>query len=100
LVEEVASIGRERQKNFLQFTLQNIRNNFAMTSGALSTVKLSEVELEFAKKFHEFIHANNTTRIFDDLNKAYSDIERNVNSKMVFLDISLRLCGHLKIPKQ
>jgi len=100
LVEEVASIGRERQKNFLQFTLQNIRNNFALTSGALSTVKLSEVELEFAKKFHEFIHANNTTRIFDDLNKAYSDIERNVNSKMVFLDISLRLCGHLKILKQ
>lgn len=100
MVDEIASIGREKQKNFLQYAMQNIRNNFALTLGATSTVMLSNDEMEFAKKFHEFIHSNNTNRIFDDLNKSFIDIERNVNAKMVFLDLSLKLCGHLKIPKQ
>jgi len=97
-VEEIASIGRERQKNFLQYVMQNIRNNFALTIGANTTVKLSEDENEFAQKFHQFIHTKNTNKIFDDLNKAFTDIDRNVNAKMVFLDLSLKICGHLRIP--
>ena len=97
-VEEIASIGRERQKNFLQYVMQNIRNNFALTIGANTTVKLSEDENEFAQKFHQFIHTKNTNKIFDDLNKAFTDIDRNVSAKMVFLDLSLKICGHLRIP--
>lgn len=98
-VDEAASIGRERQKNFLQYAMQNIRNSFALTLGANSTVKISSDEMEFASKFHQFIHQNNTSKIFNDLNKAFTDIERNVSAKMIFLDLSLKLCGHLRVTK-
>jgi len=98
-VDDVATIGREKQKNLLLYVMQNLRNNLALTIGANSTVKLGVNETDFASKFHQFIHQKNTANIFADINKAYIDIERNVSAKMVLLDISLRLCWHLRVAK-
>ena len=95
--DENSKIGRENQKNFLQYALKNIRDNLALTIQAAETVKTTQSEREFSTKFHQFIHPKNADLIYSEITKAYLDIERNVNGKMVLLDLSLRLCGHLRI---
>jgi DNA polymerase-3 subunit delta' len=95
--DETSKIGRENQKNFLQYALKNIRDNLALTIQAAETVKTTQSEREFSTKFHQFIHPKNAALIYDEITKAHSDIKRNVNGKMVLLDLSLRLCGHLRI---
>jgi len=97
--DELVSVGRERQKSFLQYSLQLLRNNLAITIGANETVKISINEMEFSSKFHQFIHEKNAVKIYDDISKALVDIERNLNSKIVIFDLSLRLCGHLRIAR-
>lgn len=95
--DEISSTGREVQKNFIQYALKNVRDNLAISVNAPETSRTTKSESEFSVKFHQFIHIRNIRLIHDELTKAYSDIERNVNSKMVFFDLSLKLCGHLRI---
>jgi DNA polymerase-3 subunit delta' len=95
--DEISGTGRENQKQFIEYALKNIRSNLALTISANETVKTTKSESDFSTKFHQFIHPKNVIFIYHDLSKAYSDIERNVNSKMVFLDLSLKLSTYLRM---
>jgi DNA polymerase-3 subunit delta' len=43
------------------------------------------------EKFAPFVHENNIIEIYDEVQSAYENIERNGNSKIVFLDTSIKL---------
>jgi DNA polymerase-3 subunit delta' len=48
-------------------------------------------EAEFSSKFHPFINHGNIYTFADELNLAYSHIEANGNSKIIFLDLALKI---------
>ncbi len=91
--EEMAAIGREPQKSFLSYSLRLVRENLMLTLGQLKNriVYLTGEEAEFSGKFHPFITAENINPFADELNLAYVHIESNGNSKIVFLDLALKL---------
>lgn len=96
--EEMASIGREPQKNFLSFSLRIIRENLMMTLNQLKNniVYLTGEEAEFSTKFHPFINQENIYSFSEELNLAYSHVEANGNAKIIFLDLALKLTRLIK----
>jgi len=88
--EEISAIGRERQKSFLQYCLRMIRENFILNLKRDEMVFLNGDEMNFSQRFSPFINEDNVWAIADELTKAYNDIERNGNAKIIFLDLSLR----------
>lgn len=95
-VNEIAAIGRERQKAFLSFALNMLRNCFikAYLPGQMN--KLDPSEVDFINKFSPFIHHQNINFLVEELQSAIYYVERNANAKMVFLDASLRVILLLK----
>ena len=96
LSDELAGLGREKQKKFLTISLRLMRENFTMTASHNSIVYLNDKEFEFSEKFHQFINLNNIYRINEELNHAISHIEANGNSKIIFLDMSLKMIKLIK----
>ena len=88
--EEISAIGRERQKSFLHYCLKMIRENFILNLKQEEMVFLNGEEMNFSQRFSPFINEDNVWPIADELTKAYNDIERNGNAKIIFLDLSLR----------
>ena len=96
--EEVASIGREPQKNFISFSLRLVRENLMMTLDQAKNrlVYLTGEEAGFSKNFHPFISQENVFPFTEELNLAYSHIEANGNARIVFIDLALKLTKLIK----
>lgn len=89
--EELSSIGRERQKSFLLYSLKMLRENFIFNMKQPNIVYLNERESLFSSKFSPFINERNITVFFEEFERAYRDISQNGNSKIVFLDLSFKV---------
>jgi DNA polymerase-3 subunit delta' len=53
-------------------------------------------ESSFSVKFSPFVNERNVFELMEELAKAEKHIAQNVNAKMVFFDLSLRLTVLLK----
>jgi len=89
--ETMASMGRERQKQFLQYCQRMIRENFISNFHNPSITYLNEEERNFSSRFAPFVNERNVIGIMDELSEAQRHIEQNVNARMVFFDFSLKM---------
>ena len=94
--EQVAALGRERQKGLMEYCQRMIRENFIMNFKHNEMVYLSEDEHNFSVRFSPFVNENNIFGIMEELSEAQRHIERNVNAKMVFFDLALRMTVWIK----
>ena len=94
--ENIASEGREQQKNFLAYCQRMIRENFIYNFHEMEMVYLNPEEKQFSQKFAPFINERNIIGIMNELSEAEQHIERNVNPKMVFFDFVLKIIMLLK----
>ena len=88
--ESIAGGGREWQKRFLAYCQRMIRENFISNFHNPDLNYMTEQERQFSVKFAPFVNENNIIGLMDMLSDAQRDIEQNVNSKMVFFDMSLK----------
>ena len=89
--ENISSIGRERQKNFLTHCLRMVRENFMYNFHESSITYLSPEEQNFSTRFSPFINERNVIGIMTELEEAQRHIEQNVNARMVFFDFALKM---------
>lgn len=89
--ENVATLGRERQKLFLNYLQRMIRENFIYNFHEPTLIRLNQEEKEFSKRFAPYINERNVMGIMDELSEAERHIEQNVNARMVFFDLALKL---------
>lgn len=94
--DEMHSIGRDKQKNFLQYAQKMIRENFILNFQADELNYMSRKEMEFSEKFARFINEKNVVSIMEELDLAQRHIEQNVYGKMVLFDMSLKMILLLK----
>ncbi len=87
LAEEIANLGKEQQKNFLQYSLNMLRNSLMARNSLESITGLTEGEKNFITKFSQFINHKNLEKFNFEFSKAIDDIERNAYSRIVFLDL-------------
>ena len=89
--ESFASLGREGQKRFLHYATHLVRQSILGHYGAYELMRLTEEERDFLKKFSRFIHHDNVLALREALEEAYADVAGNVNGKVVFVDLSLKV---------
>lgn len=94
--EQVAGMGRERQKSFLEYCQRMIRENFIYNFHQPEMNYLSPDEDQFSTRFAPFINEKNIFSITALLEEAQLHVEQNVNPKMIFFDLSLRMIVELK----
>lgn len=92
---EIATWGREKQKSFIVYCMAIFRE------ALLHNYQLNQHDFTFLTTnfnwnvFSQYIHGANIEYILEELNVAHYHIERNVNAKMVFLDISIKNTRYL-----
>lgn len=95
-----AKVGREKQKHFLQYAQQQVRENYIRNYGQPDLNYQMEAEREFSAKFAPFIHNGNVEGIMNQLDLAEKQIEQNGNAKVIFFDLCLQMIVLIKKPKQ
>ena len=96
---DMAGIGREKQKHFLQYAQQQVRENYIRNLAQPELNYQLEAEREFSVKFAPFIHNGNVEAIMNQLDLAERQIEQNGNAKMIFFDLCLQMIVLIKKPK-
>jgi DNA polymerase-3 subunit delta' len=98
LADELASLGREKQKALLAYSERMVRENLIMNRQLTSMARFTDDEGNFAQKFSRFIHPQNSGLIAEALDKASYHISRNASAKIVFLDTIITLARCLRMP--
>ncbi|MEI8087134.1 MAG: DNA polymerase III subunit [Paludibacter sp.] len=91
-----ASVGRERQKNFMSYAQRMTRENFIWNIQQPELNNLTSSETNFSQRFSPFINERNVELLMTEFALAERHIEQNVNAKMVFFDLTLKLIMLLK----
>ncbi len=94
-----SKVGRERQKHFLQYAQQQVRENYIRNMAQPELNYQMESEREFSVKFAPFIHNGNVEAIMNQLDLAERQIEQNGNAKMIFFDLCLQMIVLIKKAK-
>ena len=94
-----SKVGRERQKHFLQYAQQQVRENYIRNVGQPDLNYQMEAERAFSDKFAPFIHNGNVEAIMNQLDLAERQIEQNGNAKVIFFDLCLQMIVLIKKPK-
>lgn len=90
------AVGRERQKKFLTYAQHLTRENFILNLKNKDLNYFVSYEYDFSLKFSPFINERNVEDIMKEFELAEKHIERNVNAKMVFFDLVLKIIMLLK----
>ena len=89
--EDVSDWGRERQKDFLDYVLYLVRENFVYNFQIPELNFMSQKESDFSVRFARFINERNVVEIMEAVEEARRDVSQNVNPKMIFFDFGLRM---------
>ncbi len=89
--KELARLPKNRQKNLLIFGMQVIHNSMLVHAGLKGKIKTMKEESEYVEKFAPFINDTNRDDFYSLLNDAVYHLERNVNSNILFTELSIQM---------
>lgn len=95
-VTEIAATGRERQKSFLSHSVRMIRENFIKNFGICDLNYMTVREQNFSVKFSPYVHEGNVIPLMEEFEKAYNDISRNGNAKIIFTDLCIKVMQNIR----
>jgi DNA polymerase-3 subunit delta' len=89
--EKVSKLPKDVQKQFFVFSLELFRKSILKNykSGGYGDL-FKDKSFKF-EKFSPFIHNNNIVELYEEINKAIYELNRNGNPKIVITDLSLKL---------
>jgi len=94
--EEMARIGRDKQKAFFNFALRLIREYFVLNMKQSSMVYLNKEEKDWGARFAPFINERNIVPFFNEFELGIKHISANGNPRIIFLDTALRMVRLIK----
>jgi len=94
--ETFAGWGRERQKHFLVYAQNMIRENFLYKLNFPEINYLNPEEADFSINFSPYVNEKNVEELMEELALAERHIESNVNPRMVFFDLSMKMAVLIK----
>lgn len=84
-------INKINQKGLFQYGLSILRDSLLMQNGASEFVNAFGSENEFVSKFSQTLDFSKLEKLYGLLNTAFYHLERNGNTKIIFLDTSLQI---------
>ncbi|MBK7946304.1 MAG: hypothetical protein IPJ85_13795 [Flavobacteriales bacterium] len=100
LADGFAKLGREWQKSLVRYGLFIMRQCALRWMGADGLVRVDGQELEFVGNFSKLLSERSADGIRRELEIAHTHIERNANPKVMFMDMSYRMMGLLRVDRQ
>ncbi len=94
--EEMAAIGRDKQKSFFDSALRLVREYFIFNMKKMNLVFLNSEEQEWGKRFAPFINERNIIPISKEFELGIKHISMNGNPRIIFLDTALRMVRLIK----
>jgi DNA polymerase III subunit delta' len=94
--DEMAGLGRDRQKGFFSFALRLAREYFIMNFKRPGLVYLSDKEYKWGKDFSPFINERNIIPFAGEFEEGIKHISMNGNPRIIFFDTALRITKLLK----
>lgn len=95
-VNEICLLRRERQKHFLHHAIRMIRENFIRNFGKERLNYMTDQEKDFSLRFSPYIHEGNVIILTEEFEKAYSDISRNGNARIIFTDLCIKVMQNIR----
>ena len=89
--EDMSKIGRENLKAFLEYVLHILRETLQLKFAPNSPIRLTDDEQKTAQALLKYTNLNKISDLLELISKKHYEIERNVNPKMVLMDLSLKL---------
>lgn len=94
---DMASLGRERQIQFVDYCARLIRENLMLhTAAGEALTSLTPAEKQFSSRFHPFVNERNIISLFNAMNDAHRDIAANGNARIVFFDLAVKIVMNIK----
>ena len=93
----IKTLGREKQKELLDYGLRIIRNSLLFNNNLAEIVMLPDDEKTFNSKFAPFVNPANLAQIAELFEEAMRQIERNGYAPLIFTDVSFKMVGLLKM---
>lgn len=90
-VDEISKLGREKQKQFLQYFNHVLEQCIRLRIMGAEFVNLSENETELAQRLNKITGVTQQQTIISELDNATYYIERNANAKMLFMALTIKL---------
>ena len=94
--EDMARIGRDKQKMFFSFALRLIREYFVLNMKRADLVYLNREEMAWGEKFAPYINERNVIPFSREFEFGIRDISMNGNPRIIFLDTALRAVRLIK----
>jgi DNA polymerase-3 subunit delta' len=96
VIEEIARLGREKQKQFLRYFTHLIEQAVRLqVSGEAVATSLAQAlppnELDFITRLNKAMSLEQKEAVAEELDKAAYYIERNANAKILFHALSIRI---------
>ena len=96
LASDMAKMGREIQKAFLDYCMNQVRENYITNFGEPQMVYQTRAEQQFSSRFAPFIHERNVEALLEQFSLAQRQIEQNGNANIVFFNMVLQLIVLIK----
>ncbi|WP_346862419.1 DNA polymerase III subunit delta [uncultured Draconibacterium sp.] len=94
--DEMAGIGRDKQKAYFAAALRLVREYFVSNLKRSEITYMNREEKEWAKKFAPFINERNIVAFADEFELAIKHISMNGNPRIIFMDTGLRMVRLIK----
>ena len=94
--DEMAKIGRDKQKAFFTAALRLVREYFVSNLKRKELVYLNREEQDWGQKFAPFINERNIVPFVNEFELGIKHIGMNGNPRIVFLDTALRMVRLIK----
>jgi DNA polymerase-3 subunit delta' len=89
--DQVAVIGREKQKGLLNYFLASVRENFIYNLRNRELTFMSDPEETFSQRFSPFINERNVQELAEVFETGFAHIAMNGNAKIIFTDIAFKV---------
>lgn len=90
LAENFSKATKINQKGLFQYGMSILRESLLIQNGT-DSVNLTDSEKAFVANFSKALDLSKLENIYKDLNTAFYHLERNGNTKIIFLDTSLQI---------
>jgi DNA polymerase III subunit delta' len=90
-IEEVAKLGREKQKQFLRYFTHLLEQSIRLRLLPGIDLPIAPQETDFATRLNRLADLSQQKAIIEELDKAAYHIERNANAKILFHALTIRV---------
>lgn len=87
--DTLASLGRENQKRFFEYTAAMLRESYILSAGLENISYLWGGEMEFCRKFAPYIGNHNIEPLVEETRRALLHITQNGNARIIFTHYAL-----------